>query len=293
MREDGSIEAQRATDSATPAYTVRAVADRLGVPTATLRSWNRRYGIGPQTHEPGRHRNYTEYDIRVVEKMLELISAGASPASAAQAATNGRYQPAPELGDTAPLLAAAFQLDTVELLRLLAIHFEHFGVVATWEHLCRPAFAAIVREQGDTGGCVDVEHVLSWSVVASLHRIPNAARPGSILLACAEDELHTMPLEVLRAALAERDVGARVLGSVPQVALADAIARTGSPATVLLWASSRATIDRAALMATRDAHARVYVAGPGWGGSQPSGTRLLESLAAAVEELVPVSLQLA
>ncbi|WP_157128731.1 MerR family transcriptional regulator, partial [Nocardia amamiensis] len=61
-------------------YTVRAVAERLGIPTATLRSWNRRYDIGPPQDRPGRHRLYTEADIAVLERMLALIRAGASPA---------------------------------------------------------------------------------------------------------------------------------------------------------------------------------------------------------------------
>ncbi|WP_040797677.1 MerR family transcriptional regulator, partial [Nocardia higoensis] len=66
-------------------YTVRVVAERLGVPTATLRSWTRRYGIGPSQERPGKHRLYTESDIATLEHMLGLIRAGASPAGAAAA----------------------------------------------------------------------------------------------------------------------------------------------------------------------------------------------------------------
>ncbi|MCW2557888.1 MAG: hypothetical protein JWP55_1852 [Mycobacterium sp.] len=47
-RADGTIDS--------PRYAVRAVAERVGVPTATLRSWNQRYGIGPADHDRGRHR---------------------------------------------------------------------------------------------------------------------------------------------------------------------------------------------------------------------------------------------
>jgi MerR family transcriptional regulator, light-induced transcriptional regulator len=51
-----------------PLYTVRVVAERVGVPTATLRSWNQRYGVGPPEHSPGRHRLYSENDIAVVRR---------------------------------------------------------------------------------------------------------------------------------------------------------------------------------------------------------------------------------
>src|SRR5690606_41536870 len=78
-------------------YTVRAVADRLGIPTATLRSWNRRYSIGPTQHRPGRHRLYSAADIAVLEQMLTLIRAGSSPAGAA-AAVSGAARKSAEGG---------------------------------------------------------------------------------------------------------------------------------------------------------------------------------------------------
>ena len=67
-----------------PGYTVRAVAERLGIPTATFRSWTQRYDIGPRTHRPGQHRLYSEADIAALEQMVALIHRGVSPASAAR-----------------------------------------------------------------------------------------------------------------------------------------------------------------------------------------------------------------
>ena len=37
-------------------FSVGAVARRLGVAPSTLRTWNRRYGIGAHEFSPGRHR---------------------------------------------------------------------------------------------------------------------------------------------------------------------------------------------------------------------------------------------
>jgi DNA-binding transcriptional MerR regulator len=42
-----------------PRLSVAAVARRLGVAPATLRTWDRRYGLGPSEHEAGAHRRYT------------------------------------------------------------------------------------------------------------------------------------------------------------------------------------------------------------------------------------------
>ena len=46
-----------------PPLTVAAVARRLGVAPATLRTWDRRYGLGPSDHNSGQHRRYSTSDL--------------------------------------------------------------------------------------------------------------------------------------------------------------------------------------------------------------------------------------
>ncbi|MEU4342888.1 MerR family transcriptional regulator [Nocardia sp. NPDC023852] len=272
--------------SDTAGYTVRVVAERLGIPTATLRSWNRRYNIGPPQHRPGKHRLYTEADIAMLERMLTLIRAGASPAGAA-AAVRG---PAPLLGERASLLAAAFALDTRSVSNQLAAHVRAFGVVDTWNLLCRPAFADIVGRQLGGERCIDVEHLLSWCIISVLHRTnppPELPSPTPVVLACTSGETHSLPLEVLRAALAERGIGARMLGAdVPAGALADTLARFDRPAAVLLWSQQESTALTSAVRACVDADARVLVGGPGWEGVfLPEDVERIQSLVDAADRL--------
>jgi MerR family transcriptional regulator, light-induced transcriptional regulator len=73
-----------------PALTVAAAARRLGVAPATLRTWARRYGIGPSGHEAGRHRRYGSDDIARLELMQQALLRGASPAEAARWALEAR-----------------------------------------------------------------------------------------------------------------------------------------------------------------------------------------------------------
>lgn len=70
----------------TVGFSVGAVARRLGVAPSTLRTWNRRYGIGAGQLSPGKHRRYTSEDITRLEHMQKLILRGAAPADAARAA---------------------------------------------------------------------------------------------------------------------------------------------------------------------------------------------------------------
>jgi DNA-binding transcriptional MerR regulator len=69
-----------------PALTVAAVARRLGVAPATLRSWDRRYGLGPSAHTSGRHRRYDAVDLARLGVMRRLTLDGVTPAEAARVA---------------------------------------------------------------------------------------------------------------------------------------------------------------------------------------------------------------
>ncbi len=273
-------------DAQLPQYTVGVVAERIGVPIATLRSWNQRYGIGPPDHSPGRHRLYSENDISMVEQMHRLIGDGASPRSAARAVLDAVVPP---LADTESLLAAAFELDLVSAGRQLESHLRHYGVVDTWDQMIRPAFAAIEARQADGEGCIDVEHALSWAVSRSLQRLP-ITPPGDsapTILACTENDTHTLPLEALRAALVERGDAALMLGAdVPNEALVDALKRTARPTTVVLWAHSSDTADIDMAKAAVAERARLLVAGPGWTSARlPKKAVRVDSLQTALRVL--------
>ncbi|WP_340561026.1 MerR family transcriptional regulator [Streptomyces sp. GSL17-111] len=77
------------TPHATAGLTTGAVSRRLGVSPTTLRSWDRRYGVGPTARAEGRHRRWTPDDVRVLEEMCRLTATGLAPAEAAATALRG------------------------------------------------------------------------------------------------------------------------------------------------------------------------------------------------------------
>ena len=79
-----------------PALTVAAVAARLGVAPATLRTWDRRYGLGPSSRLAGSHRRYGAIDVARLMVMRRLTLDGVAPGEAARIA---RDTPASELDD--------------------------------------------------------------------------------------------------------------------------------------------------------------------------------------------------
>ncbi|HXV91828.1 MAG TPA: MerR family transcriptional regulator, partial [Pseudonocardia sp.] len=70
--------------------TVSATARRLGIAPATLRTWDRRYGLGPSAHTPGKHRRYSSDDVARLELMQHALVRGAAPAEAARYAKSVR-----------------------------------------------------------------------------------------------------------------------------------------------------------------------------------------------------------
>ncbi|GAA4335764.1 MerR family transcriptional regulator [Streptomyces venetus] len=283
--------------SAVVGLTTGALARRLGVSPTTLRSWDRRYGLGPAVRSQGRHRRWGPRDVAMAEEMCRLTATGAPPAEAARVARlrfgtpGGATPPAASgavsaaayrpggagsglpLGDVRQecrgLARAAVRLDAPELEQRLVEAVGRYGLERTWEELMVPTLRAVGRKWESSGDrYVEVEHLLSWHVSGTLRSVPlllprTAPPVGAppVVLACTPGEQHTLPLEALTAALGERGVPTRTLGAaVPAEALLACVRRTG-PVAVVLWSQTRST---ASTPLAR------HVAGLEWG---PSGAR--------------------
>jgi len=286
-----------------PALTTGALARRLGVSPTTLRSWDRRYGIGPAVRDDGRHRRWTPQDVSVLERMCRLTSSGVPPAEAARVARQEADPTAPDireqavkrsraggalpLGDVRQecrgLARAAVRLDAPAVEQLLAAAVEEYGVVAAWHEVMMPTLHAVGRKWASSGDrYVEVEHLLSWHISTALRRcappVGREAEPlaaGPVVLACVPGEQHTLPIEALNAALVERGLPTRMFGAaVPAEALAAAVQRIG-PTAVVLWAQARSTASLPLARHLADARWGVHGAwrrplvllgGPGWAG---------------------------
>lgn len=88
------------TESAGVGVTTGFLARKVGVSPTTLRSWDRRYGLGPAVRADGRHRRWSPDDVAMVREMCRLTAAGLPPAEAARAAkeaARGRVAASPAL----------------------------------------------------------------------------------------------------------------------------------------------------------------------------------------------------
>ena len=338
-RMSGSEDELEMSSSSEPRLSVSAVAHRLGVAPATLRTWARRYGLGPSEHRTGAHRRYTPADLARLQTMRRLTLEGVPPGEAARvalaqarhdgAATDGAATAGPATDGAATdgaaprgaaahregglarrrsgpggrvlalpgadavargLGRAAMALDAPAVTALVRQEVVRSGVLHTWERVLRPVLVAVGARWAATGEGVEVEHLLSDCTSAVLREVAADVRelPGGrpVVLACAPDEQHALPLHALAAALAERGVGVRTLGpALPAAALVAAVRRTG-PAVVFVWSQLPRSAGAAALESlpvTRPPTA-VVVGGPGWAPERlPRRVMVAADLAHAVE----------
>jgi MerR family transcriptional regulator, light-induced transcriptional regulator len=265
-----------------PAWTAGAVARHLGVAPSTLRTWSRRYGLDPARHDSGRHRRYLASDIVRLDAMRRLVAQGVAPAAAARwvhtqplADLDVTPGPAGDVGAPVParvirgLIDAALRLDGDAVAAALARHFTERGVISTWNQICLPVITEIGSRVAEQDGCIDVEHLLSWTISYALHQVPIAAPvPGGrvTLLACAENEQHILALDALRAALVSRGTTVRMLGAdTPIAALIHAVRRC-RPGAVVVWAQSARTAALSHFTSLRQfsSDTVLIAAGPGW-----------------------------
>ena len=280
--------------------TVAAVARRIGVAPATLRTWARRYGLGPSSHEAGAHRRYCPHDLAKLTLMRRLISAGVAPADAAAQAISheGEVKVEKILKNCESrdeivtlIVSAANSLDRILVEEILRKDIAKYGVIDSWQVVMVPVLVIVGDAWAATGTGIEVEHLLSETIIGILRdrskqlKSPINARP--VLIASVGEEIHSLAIHALHAALAEAKVECNFLGArTPLEALASMISRSAPPA-VFLWAQLPKNADTKYFrdIPTIRPAPRVILGGPGWNREECSEMPFADDLTLACEQI--------
>ena len=238
----------RKPKSAGPAFPARihTVAEITQISAATLRAWERRYGIPHPSRTDSHYRLYSADDVAVIQEMKALCDSGVAPVDAAKRVLQSRAGIAspqtidPYADARERILAAALQLSARKLdAELLHLSWAAEPIVL-FQRVLEPLLVEVGEkwERGELS--VAVEHFLSERVENLLRASLRAmGRPGEdvALLACVEGEHHVLGLLGLALKLGQMGIHAEVLGAnTPPSAIEHAVA-TLSPIFVGLSCS--------------------------------------------------------
>lgn len=213
------------------------MAELTGVSAATLRAWERRYGIPAPERSAASYRLYSERDVALVRRLRAMTDEGLAPSEAARrlAAVALAAVPPPVARDAFEVVGERV-LDAVERFDPDALDLELrraliLGSAAeVYERVLVPVMQAVGERWGAGDLTVAHEHLASEAlraVAVDLLRLASPARPaGRALLACFADEQHALPLYGIAFRLVQRGLRPVVLGArTPPDAVALAVAR--------------------------------------------------------------------
>ncbi len=203
-------------------YSIGHVADQVGITTATLRAWERRYSVVRPQRTDGDYRIYSEDDLKVLQAMKQLVDSGWSPSFAAREAQRRQESgPAEPTLDGAELteqfVAAAAALDAERLDEIL----DRMFALASFEVAIGTYVSPAMRALGDAweSGQASVagEHLASHAVGRRLAAIYEAtARTHSgrrVLIGLGPGSRHELGLLAFAVAARRRGLAADYLGS--------------------------------------------------------------------------------
>ena len=218
-------------------YRIQAVAEMTGVSAATLRAWERRYGVPAPRRTASAYRLYTPQDVELIKRVRELCDGGIAPSQAAQmvlASQSSREEFTDLEVDTHELaiqkILTAVERFDADMLEAAVRHAMFLGSApALFDKVFGPAMAQIGQRwiEGSLG--IGQEHLAAEVIGNALRYALRLNQPEApertIVLACFADELHAVPLYGVALRFSEWGFRTVMLGArTPPHAIGQAVA---------------------------------------------------------------------
>ena len=211
-----------------PVLRIGELARRAGIPPATLRAWERRYGIVTPTRTEAGYRLYGERDEQRIKQMVELITRGIAPAEAASRVLADDRAGGSDANGQASQQAVDSETLRARLLEQL-IDYDEAGAHATIdraiaaygvEALLTELILPVVRRMGelwvDRKVTIGQEHFASHLIRGRVMPLARGWGSGDgplALLACPAGEEHDLALAAFGLLLRERGWRVAFLGA--------------------------------------------------------------------------------
>jgi DNA-binding transcriptional MerR regulator/methylmalonyl-CoA mutase cobalamin-binding subunit len=287
-------------------YTIKQAARLTGVPEASLRAWERRYGVvTPHRTESG-YRIYDDASVATVSAMRQLVQAGWSPAEAARKLRPGPG-PQPTVrtvgGSAVPgenaathmelFLSSAALMDTEGIEESLDRGF----ALGSFEHVVDSWLFPTLEALGESWSRGEVDVAGEHAASAAVHRRLSAAyqaagsrsRGASVVVGLPSGSRHELGALAFATTLRRRGLDVLYLGAdVPDLSWDKAVRARAARAAVLAVVTADDRSPAAAVGGRlRAAHPDLVVASGGaFGDRLGAGVHTLSpTLGAAAKEL--------
>lgn len=187
-------------------YRIRNVSELCGVSTATLRAWERRYGVPSPARTASAYRLYSDADLSLIKRMRDLVSSGVAASEAARVVMAGAAPTEPPPVDAVDPFTLAcdrileavtrFDPDALELEVNRALTLG--PAVTTFDKTFGPALRRVGELWHEGTVTIAQEHLASQIIMGALIDLLRLTQPADasrrIALACFADEDHILGL---------------------------------------------------------------------------------------------------
>jgi len=189
-------------------YRIQSVAEMTGIPAATLRAWERRYGVPVPARSDSSYRLYSDADLAMIQRLREMCDGGMSPSEAARLVLEqeSTVAPLPGVEDVfAPMRQRIMQavelFDPYRLERELDRATALGTATSIVDRILRPVMTEIGTAWHEGRLSIAQEHLATDAISGVTRRLLGLVQPESftrvVVLGCFADDQHAFPLQAL------------------------------------------------------------------------------------------------
>ncbi len=227
-------------------YRIQTVAELSGVPAATLRAWERRYGVPAPARTASAYRLYSDADVDLIRAMRDLVNNGTAPAEAARVVLASKPQAPSAINvDQDPLATARdrivdatlrFDPDGIDLEVRRALTMG--TSVAIYEQALGPALQRVGDLWHEGTITIAQEHITSQIILGAALDLVRLSQPADAsrkaVLGCFADEEHAIGLYGVALRFASWGYRTTLLGArTPPVAVSRVVESLGPDVVAL------------------------------------------------------------
>ncbi len=184
-------------------YPIRTISELTGVPTTTLRAWERRYGLLKPSRTPKGHRLYSSEDVDLINEIVKLLKSNHTISEAIRIINNpelrsavGSHSDGHWLNYQQCMLKSIENFNTENLDRTYNEALSIYPIDMVTEHVVIPILKTL-GEQWDTREAgIAEEHFFSAflrnKLGSRLHHESTRAKGSKILVSCLPNEHHEL-----------------------------------------------------------------------------------------------------